>query len=98
MRGAAARIEFDQSLGSRAAADAGAPGYALALVAAFGAPVRVTDQVMTSPAVATRGQDLLGQFLGDIAYLDVFRTPRRESIRTGLLGHGITRSHRSACR
>ena len=64
---AAARIEFT-------AAGAGAPlqmqvrvGYALALAAAFGAPVRVAGQVMDSLAVATRGEDLLGEFLGDDA-------------------------------
>jgi len=40
-------------------------GYALALAASFGAPVRVAGPVMASLAVATRGEDLLGQFLGD---------------------------------
>ena len=42
-------------------------GYALALAAAFGAPVRVAGQVMDSLAVATRGEDLLGEFLGEDA-------------------------------
>jgi hypothetical protein len=62
-----ARIEFTT-------AGAGEPrqmqvplGYALALAAAFGAPVRVADQVMDSLAVTTRGEDLLGEFLGDDA-------------------------------
>jgi hypothetical protein len=62
-----ARIEFTR-------AGAGEPrqmqvplGYALALAAAFGAPVRVAGQVMDSLAVATRGEDLLRQFLGDDA-------------------------------
>ena len=64
---ASARIEFTT-------AGAGQPrqmqvplGYALALAAAFGAPVRVAGQVMDSLAVATRGEDLLGVFLGDDA-------------------------------
>ena len=42
-------------------------GYALALAAAFGAPVRVAGQVMDSLAVATRGEDLLREFLGEDA-------------------------------
>jgi hypothetical protein len=42
-------------------------GYALALAAAFSAPVRVADQVMDRLAVATRGEDLLREFLGDDA-------------------------------
>jgi hypothetical protein len=61
---AAARIEFT-------AAGAGAPrqlqaplGYALALAATVGAPVRVSAQVMDSLAVATRSEDLLGEFPG----------------------------------
>jgi hypothetical protein len=64
---ASARIEFT-------AAGAGEPqqmqvplGYALALAAAFGAPVRVAGQVMDSLAVATRGQNLLSVFLGEDA-------------------------------
>jgi hypothetical protein len=42
-------------------------GYALALAAVFGAPVRVAGQVMDSLGVATRGEDLLGVFLGQDA-------------------------------
>lgn len=64
---APARIEFT-------GAGAGVPrqmqarlGYALALAAAFGAPVRVAGQVMDRLAVAARGEDLLHQFLGDDA-------------------------------
>ena len=64
---AAARIEFT-------AGGAGAPrqmqvrvGSALALAAAFSAPVRVAGQVMDSLAIATRGEDLLGELLGDEA-------------------------------
>jgi hypothetical protein len=66
-RRASARIEFT-------AAGAAGPRqmlvplcYALALAAAFGAPVRVAGPVMASLAVATRGEDLLGQFPGDDA-------------------------------
>ena len=65
--GASARIEFTR-------AGAGGPrqmqvplGYALALAAAFGAPVRVAGEVMDSLGVATRGEDLLGVFLGEDA-------------------------------
>jgi len=65
--GASARIEFTR-------AGAGGPrqmqvplGYALALAAAFGAPVRVAGQVMDSLGVATRGEDLLDVFLGEDA-------------------------------
>ena len=39
-------------------------GYALALAAAGGAPVRVASHVMDNLAVETRSQDLLGEFLG----------------------------------
>jgi hypothetical protein len=60
-----ARIEFT-------AAGTGEPrqmrvplGYALALAAAFGAPVRAAGQVMDSLAVEARGEDLLGVFLGE---------------------------------
>jgi len=66
-RRASARIEFT-------AAGAAGPRqmlvplcYALALAAAFGAPVRVAGPVMASLAVATCGEDLLGQFPGDDA-------------------------------
>jgi hypothetical protein len=59
-----ARIEFTT-------AGAGEPrqmqvplGYALALAAAFGAPVRVAGQVMDTLAVTTRGEDLPGVFPG----------------------------------
>jgi hypothetical protein len=64
---ALARIEFTR-------AGAGEPrqmqvplGYALALAAAFGAPVRVADEVMDRLAVPARGEDLLGVFLGEDA-------------------------------
>jgi hypothetical protein len=91
---ASARIEFTT-------AGAGEPrqmqvplGYALALAAAFGAPVRVADQVMDSLAVATRGEDLLGEFLGDNAPQqgqrhepDVPRfAPRNLTFTDGLVG------------
>ena len=42
-------------------------GYALALAAAFGAPVSVAGQVMDSLAVTTQGEDLLGVFPGEDA-------------------------------
>jgi len=52
-------------------AGAGAPqqmqvplGYALAMAAAFGAPIRVADEVMDRLAVAAQGDDLLPAFLG----------------------------------
>ena len=69
-------------------------GYALALAAAFGAPVRVAGQVMDSLAVATRGRDLLGVFLGEDAQRpgqprepDVPRfAPRNLTFADGLAG------------
>jgi hypothetical protein len=62
-----ARIEFTTAAAGEPRQMQVPLGYALALAAAFGAPVRVADQVMDSLAVATRGQDLLGVFLGDDA-------------------------------
>jgi hypothetical protein len=91
---ATARIEFTAS-------GAGEPrqmqvrlGYALALAAAFGAPVRVAGQVMDSLAAATRGEDLLGVFLGEDAPRpgewrepDVPRfAPRNLTFADGLVG------------
>ena len=60
---ASGRIEF--------AAGTGAPqhmqvplGYALAMAAAFGAPIRVADEVMGRLAVPVQGDNLLRTFLG----------------------------------
>jgi hypothetical protein len=62
---ASARIEFTTA-GAAGPRQMQVPlGYALALAASFGAPVRVAGQVMASLAVATHGEDLLGRFLGD---------------------------------
>jgi hypothetical protein len=64
---ASARIEFTRA-GTGEPQQMQVPlGYALALAAAFGAPVRIADQVMDSLGVATRGEDLLGLFLGEDA-------------------------------
>jgi bifunctional DNase/RNase len=60
-----ARIEFTQA-GTAAPQQMRARlGYALALAAAAGAPVRVADQVMDRLAVTVHGEDLLREFLGD---------------------------------
>jgi len=64
---ASARIEFTGP-GAGAPRQTQVPvGYALALAAAFGAPVRVAGQVMDRLAVAAHGEDPLREFLGDDA-------------------------------
>jgi hypothetical protein len=65
--GASAGIEFTSAGADEPRQMQVSLGYALALAAAFGAPVRVADQVMDSLGVATRGEDLLGVFLGEDA-------------------------------
>ena len=41
-------------------------GYALAMAAATGAPVRVADQLLDQLAVPAQGDDLVGQFTRDV--------------------------------
>jgi len=59
-----ARIEFTGATGSQRTMVVRL-GYALALAAGTGAPVRVSDAVMERLAVPAQGGDLLAPFLGD---------------------------------
>jgi hypothetical protein len=63
---ATARIEFSAAGRAEPGQLPVRIGYALALAAAAGAPVRVADQLMDQLAVPAQG-DLLGQFTKDVA-------------------------------
>lgn len=75
-----ARIEFASALGPQHIMTVPA-GYALALAAGTGAPVRVSDAVMTQLAVPVHGGDLLGPFLRGPRF-----EPRNLAFADGLAG------------
>ncbi len=75
-----ARIEFASAPGPQHTVAAHV-GYALALAAGTGAPVRVSDAVMEQLAVPVCGGDLLGPFLGGPRF-----EPRNLAFADGLAG------------
>jgi hypothetical protein len=99
-----ARIEFTTAAGAGPRQMQVPLGFALALAAAFGAPVRVSGQVMDGMAVPIRGEDLLRQFLGEDAPRpgeprepDVPRfEPRNLTFADGLAGWEFGGSFRDA--